>query len=173
MEFNKYGVLIYESFNYRWIWIYGSATKKPLERDIKVNILDIKKPNLQKHKKLKYFAGSIFDQKKIKNAIQDCKAVIHLAGALGVNKTDNNYFNCLEVNTIGTKLILENCNKYNIKKIIYSSSSEIYGDQKKFPIYESFESQNKSIYAISKIAAESYIKAFQQKFGINYNIAIF
>ena len=43
---------------------------------------------------------------------------------------------------------------------------------KKISNIQSFESQNKSIYAISKIAAD-HIKAFQQKFGINYNIVRF
>ena len=154
-------------------FIGKAITKKLIERDIEVNILDIKKTNLPKHKKIKYFNGSIFDQKKIRNAIQDCKVVIHLAGALGVNKTDNDYFNCLEVNTNGTKLILENCKKYNIKKIIYSSSSEIYGDQKKFPIYENFEPKNKSVYALSKNAAEAYVKGFSQKYKIDFNIVRF
>ena len=59
-----------------------------------------------------------------------------------------------------------------MKRFIFTSSSEIYGS-KKFPIYENFETKNKSKYAISKNAAEAYVKGFSQKYKLNYNIIRF
>ena len=71
------------------------------------------------------------------------------------------------------KKILEAAKKNKIKNIIFTSSSEIYGDQNHFPIYEDFETRNKSVYAISKNAGEAYIKGYAKKYKINFNIIRF
>jgi len=60
-----------------------------------------------------------------------------------------------------------------VNKFIFISSSEVYGEQKKFPIKESFELKNKSIYATSKIVAEKYVRGFHQKFKLKFNIIRF
>ena len=61
----------------------------------------------------------------------------------------------------------------NRSRLVDISSSEIYGDQINFPIYEDSASQNRSVYAISKIAAENYVKGYFQKYNIKYNIIRF
>ena len=50
------------------------------------------------------------------------------------------------------------CKKYKVKKFIFASSSSVYGDQKKFPIKESFKKKPKNYYAKTKLICEDIIK---------------
>ena len=63
--------------------------------------------------------------------------------------------------------------KNKIKKFIFSSSSEVYGDQKKFPLREDYEFRIKSTYALSKITSEFYVRSYSKKFNLNCNIVRF
>ena len=54
--------------------------------------------------------------------------MIHLAAFLGVKNTEIDKLKCLNVNILGTKNVLDFCVKKKIKKIIFSSSSEVYGE---------------------------------------------
>ena len=60
-----------------------------------------------------------------------------------------------------------------VKKIIFSSSSEVYGEQKKFPIFENTDLTPKSNYGISKIVGEEYVKAYNKLYDIKFNICRF
>ena len=147
--------------------------KKLLLNNYKVNCFDLKNNISFKSNNFKFFKGNILDKKALNNASKNCDIIIHLAASLGVKNTDDNLAQCLDLNILGTKNALETAKENKIKYFLYFSSSEIYGDQKSFPIYESFASQNRSVYAISKIAAENYVKGYFQKYNIKYNIIRF
>jgi nucleoside-diphosphate-sugar epimerase/aryl-alcohol dehydrogenase-like predicted oxidoreductase len=147
--------------------------KKLLLNNYKVNCFDLKNNISFKSNNFKFFKGNILDKKALNNASMNCDIIIHLAASLGVKNTDDNLAQCLDLNILGTKNALETAKENKIKYFLYFSSSEIYGDQKSFPIYESFASQNRSVYAISKIAAENYVKGYFQKYNIKYNIIRF
>jgi UDP-glucose 4-epimerase len=89
---------------------------------------------------------------------------------LGVQKTDNNRLETLYVNIQGTLNFIEACIKEGIKKIIFCSSSEVYGDQSILPIAEGNPLNPKSVYAVSKIVGEEYCRAYSEMYGIKYNI---
>jgi len=92
---------------------------------------------------------------------------------LGVKNTDQNIVECLDINTFGLKKILLLAIENKVEKFIFSSSSEVYGEQSKFPISENAELKNKSIYATSKIVAEKYLEGFAQKKKIKYKVGKF
>ena len=148
-------------------FIGTSLINNLLINNYKVNCLDLNKPKIIENQSLKFFKGNIFDEKKAKDAIKGCQIVIHLAAALGVKNTDQNIVECLDINTFGLKKILLLAIENKVKKFIFSSSSEVYGEQSKFPISENAELKNKSIYAISKIVAEKYLEGFAQKRKLN------
>ena len=139
----------------------------------KLNVLDITKRRFLKKKTIKYFNGSILKYKDLSRAMDRCDAVIHLAAALGVQKTDNQPLNCLNVNIQGTINVLDACVKKKIKKVILVSSSEVYGDHKGKKIKETDQVIPKSVYAVSKLVGEEYIKSYGKKFGLKYNICRF
>lgn len=120
---------------------------------------------------LKVFYGSILDYSTIREAINGCDAVIHLAAYLGVRRTEINKLRCLEINIEGTKNVLEASVSYGIDKIVFASSSEVYGEPIRNPITENDITQGKTVYAASKIAGEELVKAYHESFkNLNFTI---
>jgi len=95
--------------------------------------------------------------------------VLHLAaqssGEISNEKPDLD----LEVNTLGTLLLLRWCIKHNIPHFIYASSMAVYGDTDKNPISETDPCSPLSFYGISKFSSEQYIHHFSKK-GLNTTI---
>ncbi|PIQ86842.1 MAG: hypothetical protein COV74_03150 [Candidatus Omnitrophica bacterium CG11_big_fil_rev_8_21_14_0_20_45_26] len=121
--------------------------------------------------KVRIFYGSILDHSTIREAMEGCNAVIHLAALLGVKRTEVNRLRCLEVNIDGTKMVLDCAIQYRIKKFIFASSSEVYGEPLQNPIDENAMTQGKSVYAISKLAGEELCKGYAQKYP-DFNFVI-
>ena len=137
-------------------------------RGCEVYYFDVIDPKIEGIKRLNL--GTILDQYDLALAVKGCDYAIHLAALLGVYKTDNSRLETLHVNIDGTLNFIEACVKEGVKKIVFSSSSEVYGDQEKFPITEENPLNPKSVYAVSKIAGEEYLKAYAEMYPFQYNI---
>jgi UDP-glucose 4-epimerase len=127
----------------------------------------------KKNKNVEIFKGSILNELELHKAMKNCSHVVHLAAALGVQYTEKNRLECFEINIEGTKKVLETCVKRRIKKIIFSSSSEVYGNQNKKIFDENTDLQVLSNYGISKIVGEEYLRAYYEKYKLKYNIVRF
>lgn len=121
-------------------------------------------------KRVEVFFGSILDVSSVREAIRGCDGVIHLAAYLGVRRTELNKIRCLEINIDGTKNVLNACSLNKVKKIIFASSSEVYGEPLNNPVTEQEITKGKTIYAISKLAGEELMKAYYDEFKINFTI---
>ena len=120
------------------------------------------------------FQGSILDKSKLGKAVKGCTHVVHLAAVLGVKNTEADKINCLEINILGTETALNACVNEKVTKFIFASSSETYGEPIKTPINEDSITQGKTVYAVSKLAGEEFVKAYSQKFSfLNYSILRF
>lgn len=120
------------------------------------------------------FHGSILDKSKLSKAIKGCTHVVHLAAVLGVQNTEADKAHCLEINILGTQKTLNACIDEKVSKFIFASSSETYGEPIKTPINEDSITQGKTVYAVSKLAGEEFVKAYSQKFSfLNYSILRF
>ena len=117
-----------------------------------------------------FIEGDIIDPKAADAAIRNSDVVIHLAATLGVINTEKNPVKTLDTNIFGTKNVLDACKNNHVKKIIFSSSSEVYGEPLKIPIKETDKVIPITNYGISKLAAEEYIKAYSKNFGLRYTI---
>lgn len=151
-----------------------------LERGFKVKVLDTESSVHESFFKddsilngAQKIRGSILDYNCVCEAIKGCDYVIHLAARLGVKRTEIKKLSCLNINILGTLNILEACVKDKIKKIIFASSSEVYGDQERQPISEENPVNPKSIYAVSKLAAEEYVKSYKEDYGLDFTILRF
>ena len=145
------------------------------KKKIKVLLFDlpekIQKIGIKNTKYLSYFNGSIMDKVSLEEAIKNCDAVVHLAAYLGVNRTEKNKTRCIEINIIGTKNVVDVVNNNrNIKKIIFASSSEVYGEPISNPVSEKDITQGKTVYAITKLAGEEIIKANYEYKKLKYVI---
>ncbi len=118
----------------------------------------------------KIFYGSIVDISSLRNAMSGCDIVIHLAALLGVKRSESDKLRCLEINVDGTKNVLDCAVQHNIEKVVFASSSEIYGEPLNNPINEGNISQGKTIYAVTKLVGEEMCKAYAQKYPLNFTI---
>ena len=106
-----------------------------------------------------FFYGSILDRALLSKAMQDVDYVVHLAAHLGVQRTEEEPLRCLEININGSKNVFETALQSNVKRVIFASSSEVYGEPLDKYVSEKSITQGKSVYAISKLAGEEYLKA--------------
>jgi UDP-glucuronate 4-epimerase len=135
--------------------------------------LKFKKKRIQELKKNKNFFFKKVDinnldsiQKFLKK--KKIKTIYHLAAQAGVRYSFENPSKYINSNVIGFFNIIQIAKKNNISKIIYASSSSVYGDSKKFPLKENQKLLPKNIYAVSKKlneqTAELYSKITNIKF---------
>lgn len=111
-------------------------------------------------------------QLEIVFAIENPEIVIHLAAQVDVAKSIKNPLEDARSNIIGTLNLLTFCQKYKVKKIIYSSSCAVYGDanMNRGSIRETYPTQPLNFYGASKYAPELYIQIFHHLYGIPYTI---
>ena len=132
-----------------------------------VYIYDTAQPNY----KCKFIKGSILNKSKInkKLKIHKIDTIIHLAASLGVSNTEKKPSEVIDINFIGTLNILNAIKNTKVKKFIFASSSEVYGDNKK-KMPENLELKPKSLYGHTKILGENLVKTYSGLFGFDYLI---
>ncbi len=145
----------------------GTSLARLLVKNHQVTIFDQRKPHIDN---INFLYGDIKNSQEVIESIKNCDVVIHLAATLGVINTEENPVLTLDTNMGGTKNVLEACRINDIKKIIFSSSSEVYGEPLKVPMEESDMPIPMTTYGVSKFAAEEYIKAYWRNYGIRYTI---
>lgn len=153
-------------------FIGSEITKVCLARGLHVRVFDllpVRVPGAQE-----VLTGSILDPYEISLAARGCDYAIHAAAALGVHRTETNRLECLYINIQGTVNVLEAAVKEKVKKVLFTSSSEVYGDGNGTTlIHEESPLNPKSNYAITKLTGEEYLRAYQQYYGLDYSIVRF
>ena len=155
-----------------------AVCKELFERNIEVVSYDLheqmKRAELDMPDNVLPYLGSILDTSALRDAAIGCDAIIHLAAYLGVRRTETNPLRCLEINITGTKNVIEMGMQAGIKKIIFASSSEVYGEPLSNPINESFITQGKTVYGVTKLAGEELVKAYAKRYNnLDYSILRF
>ena len=149
--------------------------KKLLNFNHKIICLDLKKKIHVNRENVLFLKKNLLKKKDLLFSLKDKKIdlVIHLAAFLGVKKSELFELDCLETNIIGTKNLLDVCKKLKIKRIIFSSSSEVYGNLYKRQMKEEDPLSPVSAYGVSKMCCETYIKAYSKNSLLKYNIVRF
>lgn len=91
--------------------------------------------HLKHHKNFSYHIGTIMKEKFVDGLISKNDIVFHLAAAVGVKYIIDNPIKSIEINIKGTEIVLEKANKYK-RKVLLTSTSEIYGKNEKTPFKE-------------------------------------
>lgn len=151
----------------------GSHIANELMDNNKVIILDnlstgdinnLKTPN---HENLKIIKEDIrnTDLDKLTSNID---YIFHLAAMASVPLSIDKPIECSDINVNATIKLLKSAAKNNVKKIIFSSSSSVYGTNTNIPLKETEQPMPKSPYAASKASCELYLKSFYESHGLNY-----
>jgi UDP-glucose 4-epimerase len=96
--------------------------------------------------------------------------VFHYAAVVGVKRTLDNPVMVLN-DLQGMKNVLDLCKNTGVKRVFFSSSSEVYGEPVHLPQHEHTTPLNSRLpYAVVKNAGESFCRSYQQEFGLDFTI---
>lgn len=111
-------------------------------------------------------AGNLCDSGAIRKAVEGCEIVFHLGAMISIPYSYVHPAEVAETNLIGTLNILMACRDLVVKKLVHTSSSEVYGTALKVPIGESHPLQGQSPYSASKIGADKLAESFFCAYGL-------
>jgi len=111
--------------------------------------------------------GDITHIDEINEATRGIDCVFHLA-SLCLPYCQKYPRSSLDVNIVGTYNLLEACVKNNVKRIVFASSSSVYGNAVYTPMDENHPLENRNFYGATKIAGEALFRAFYYKYNIEY-----
>ncbi len=116
---------------------------------------------------VEFVQGSITGFTLLQKLCQGAQYIFHQAALASVPRSLENPSNTNEVNITGTLNILIAARDNNVKKVIYASSSSVYGDTPTLPKNEQMTPQPQSPYAVTKLTGEHYCRVFQEIYGLN------
>jgi len=115
----------------------------------------------------RFVCGSLLDQDKVLNALEDCTAVIHFAGKSLVGESIEKPDLYQDVNVNGSNNLLVQMRIKKVKKLIFSSSAAIYGEVDVNPISENSKTNPTNPYGSTKIQVEELISKECIEYGLS------
>lgn len=151
----------------------GSNLASKLAENNDVIILDnLSTGNMENIKELtikdnvKFVHGTIIDIELLHNCCSDVDYIFHLAALPSVPRSIKDPISSNEVNVTGTLNVLVTARDTDVKKVVFSSSSSVYGDTPTLPKREDMPPNPLSPYAITKMTGEYYCKVFQELYDL-------
>jgi UDP-glucose 4-epimerase len=113
-----------------------------------------------------FIEGDVTDRKTVQEAIKGVEYVLHQAALPSVQRSVEDPITSNQVNVEGTLNVLVAAQEAGVRRVVYASSSSVYGDSPQLPKIESMPTNPLSPYAVSKLAAEAYCRAFTRVYGL-------
>ena len=147
--YNVRAFVLYNSFN-SWGW------------------LDHAEPEILKS--LDVFSGDIRDPHGVKVAMKGCDVIMHLAALIAIPYSYHSPDTYVDTNVKGTLNVVQAARELDAKKVVHTSTSEVYGTAKFVPITEEHPLQAQSPYSASKIGADQIAMSFYNSFNTPVSI---
>lgn len=122
---------------------------------------------LRNHPDVEPLTGDIRDQSLMARASEGVSVVFHEAALGSVPLSIEDPVRADSVNVHGTVTVLESARRAGVKRVVFAASSAAYGDEPTLPKLEHMPTAPLSPYAVSKIAAEQYLRVFAELYGID------
>jgi UDP-glucose 4-epimerase len=116
--------------------------------------------------RIEWIQGDLNDAETCRRAVDDVDYVLHQAAMASVPRSVKDPIGTSEVNVMGTITLLKEAVAAGVRRLVFASSSSVYGDQ---PVEEKVETLNPmplSPYAAAKLSGENYCYAFTQSMGL-------
>jgi nucleoside-diphosphate-sugar epimerase len=113
-----------------------------------------------------FTAGSILDAALLRDAFSGADYVLHQAARANVVRSVEDPIASNAVNVEGTLNVLNAARACGVKRVVYASSSSVYGNAPELPKREDVAPDPRSPYAVSKLAAEHYCRVFTEVYGL-------
>ena len=117
-------------------------------------------------KNVKFIRGTILDRELLQNIFKGADIVFHLAAISSVVRSINDPLFTNEVNISGTLNVLIAAKNNKVKKMVFASSSAIYGDGLVLPVKENMIPDVQSPYALTKLTGEYYCRLFYELYSL-------
>ena len=142
-----------------------------LAEGYRVRVLDNlstgEKSNLESSfSRIEWIEADLRDEEAVRSAVRGVDTVFHVAANRAVLRSVDHPLETHEVNVTGTLHLLLAAREAKVKRVIFSSSSSVYGESKKFPLKESDPPNPISPYAASKLMGEHYCRIFTELYGL-------
>jgi len=117
-------------------------------------------------KEVHFTRGDVRDVPRLWTLLRDVECVYHLAARVFVAESVLYPREYNDVNVGGTVSVMEAMRDAGVKRVVFTSSGAVYGDQANQPVHEELEPDPDSPYAVSKLAAEHYVRTIGRLWGI-------
>jgi dTDP-glucose 4,6-dehydratase len=115
--------------------------------------------------KFEVFMGDVRDPYGVKTAMMGCDTVLHLAALIAIPYSYHSPDTYVDTNIKGTLNIVQAAKELGVRKVVQTSTSEVYGTAKFVPITEEHPLQGQSPYSASKIGADQIALSFYTSFN--------
>jgi len=120
--------------------------------------------------KIEIFSGDIRDPNGVRTAMEGCDTVFHLAALIAIPFSYHSPDSYVDTNIKGTLNVLQSAKLFGTKRIIVTSTSEVYGTAQFVPITEEHPFQGQSPYSATKIGADRLAESFYRSFDLPVTI---
>ncbi len=120
--------------------------------------------------KFEVFAGDIRDPYGVKKAMHGCDVVMHLAALIAIPYSYHSPDTYVDTNIKGTLNIVQAARELDVRKVVHTSTSEVYGTARFVPITEEHPLQGQSPYSATKIGADQIAMSFYNAFNTPVSI---
>ncbi|MDQ7815808.1 MAG: NAD-dependent epimerase/dehydratase family protein [Melioribacteraceae bacterium] len=118
--------------------------------------------NIEMFPGIVFHKGSVTDRELVFKVMKDADYVHHLAAFISVPESIEKPHECYDININGLLNVLDASQEFGIKKIIFSSSAAVYGDNSESPKRITTKAEPKSPYGLTKLEGEEHLKSFHQ-----------
>ena len=152
-------------------FIGSNLSERLLFRGCNVRILDNlstgNKRNLEHLvDRIDLILGDLRNKSDVDNALKGIDSVFHLGAIPSVSRSINYPEDTMSANVMGTTILLESAVNNNVKRVVFASSSSVYGDTPTLPKVETMVPQPRSPYALSKLTGEMLCENFSRLKGL-------
>ena len=147
--YNVKAFVLYNSYN-SWGWLDTLPKEKRLQIEV--------------------FSGDIRDPNGVCEAMKGVEGVFHLAALIAIPFSYHSPDSYVDTNIKGTLNILQAARRYDLERVIVTSTSEVYGTAKYVPIDERHPFQGQSPYSATKIGADRLAESFFRSFNLPVTI---
>ena len=115
---------------------------------------------------LEIIRGDLRDVEAVRSAARDVDTIFHLGALIAIPYSYVNPREVIDVNIMGTMNVLMAARDHKVRRVIHTSTSEVYGTAQYIPIDESHPLQGQSPYSASKIGADKIAESFYRSFEV-------
>jgi len=145
-------------------FIGSTLVRSLLDKGYQVTVLDNLSTglsdNLPTNDKLKLVTGDVRDFDLVSSVVRGHQKVMHLAAQAFIPLSYQRPLEVAEVNAIGSINVFKACMNHAVKRLVYVSSSEVYGSAKYTPMDEQHPLCPQSTYSVAKVAADMWAQTF-------------